>query len=161
MYIIEDTSFIVSVINSLDELHTEAFETLDILNSLDKPIYVFPSIVIAETVVTLVKSGIHPDTVREKINYLSMLRRVIIQSTDPITVLRYCSRYYNHLIDSNPSSIIRTNDYCIACAAIDYSAPVIASDKKMIRNLQRCHIPCYDFSSQSDRDKLADLALPF
>lgn len=78
-YVIEDASFIVSVLNPLDRFHKDAIETLKIIGKATYSVtYVLPEIALCETIFTLMKNGVHPEKIRNGINKLTMLPKVII-----------------------------------------------------------------------------------
>jgi predicted nucleic acid-binding protein len=121
MLVIEDTNFLVSALKTTDSFHKDAVETLKILTPSDIQ-YVYPQVVINETVFVLLRNGYPSDRIRERINNLSMLPKVIIQDTGILTLLRYASRYYNSIPISNDrgiESINGANDFIIACTALD------------------------------------------
>lgn len=154
-YIVEDSSFLLSVLYSSDRFHDEGLEALGILSLFPDITLVFPEIVIHETSFMLMKLGIDPQLIREKVNDLSMLPKVIIFDMNPFTSLRYISRYYNELtLGQNRRCITKTNDYLIGCAAIDFHAAVISSDAQMIDTLNSFQIECFDFSKSEQRKAL-------
>lgn len=156
-YLIEDSSFLLSFLNPKDPFHNEALETYKILNNLNTVTLVFPEIVLSETSFTLMRIGTDPEKIRNIINKISMLPKVIIFNCDPLTSLRYVSRYYNKLtLSKNSRSITKTNDYLIACATIDFDAKVISSDKQMLETLSLLCVKCFNFSKEEDRTKLKD-----
>ena len=156
-YIVEDSSFLLSVLNPNDSLHNEAIETLEILSKFSNITLVFPEIVIHETSFTLMRLGVSPELIREKINELSMLRKVIIFDMNPFTSLRYISRYYNELtLAQRKRNITKTNDYLIGCSAIDFHAAVISSDSQMIEALNSFQIECFNFSEAESRKLLKE-----
>src|SRR3989344_2386254 len=135
-YIVEDSSYLLSVFNPDDRFHNEALETLGIITRFPNITLVFPEIVIHETSFSLMKLCLPPELIRGKINDLSMLPKVIIFDMNPFTSLRYISRYYNKLtLSQSQRNITKTNDYLIGCAAIDFNASVISSDLQMIDTL--------------------------
>ena len=156
-YIVEDSSFLLSVLNPDDRFHDESLQTLEILTKFSNITLVFPEIVIHETSFSLMKLGLPPELIRGKINDLSMLPKVIIFDMNPFTSLRYISRYYNELtLGQNRRNITKTNDYLIGCAAIDFHAAVISSDTQMIEALNSFQIECFDFSKIESRNALKD-----
>jgi hypothetical protein len=86
-----------------------------------------------------------------------MLPKVIIQDTGILTLLRYASRYYDSIpISSNRGSecINGTNDFIIACLALDYNATVISNDDRLIKAAKDANIVCYNFTKEDDREML-------
>ena len=154
-YLVEDSSFLLSLLNPKDPFHSAAILTLQILRDISSLTLVFPEIVIYETSFVLMRNGIAPEIIRTKINNLSMIPKVIIFNSDPLTALRYISRHYNQLtLSQNSRNITKTNDYLIACAAKDFDAIVLSSDNQMIETLNNLGVKCYNFSKEADRIKL-------
>lgn len=155
-FVIEDASFIVSVLNPLDTFHKDAIETLRIIDKASfETTYVLPEIALCETVFTLMKNGVNPEKIRNGINKLTMLPRVIIASAGIMTVLRYASRFLNILsLEQNQMNITKTQDYLIACSSVDYGGLLLTSDKKMEKTVICKNLPCYNFSKVSARKQL-------
>lgn len=158
MYVIEDANFLISVLKRTERFHSDAIDTLPILSNADVT-YVYPQVVINETIFVLLRGGYRADTIRTRINKLSMIPRVIMQDTNPLTMLRYGSRYYNHISISdnvNQQSITGTNDFIIACCALDYNAVLISNDQRIIDVVKNAGIKCFDFTKESERVALKD-----
>jgi len=159
MFIIEDTNFLVSVLKSSDKYHNEAVETLELLMAEDIT-YVYPQIVLNETIFVLLRNGYSSEIIRKRINKLSMIPKVIIQNTDVLTTLRYNSRYYNSVpVSSNTEdiSINGANDFIVACLALDYSALLISNDQRLLKSMSRANAICLDFTKKEQREKLRNI----
>jgi predicted nucleic acid-binding protein len=156
MLVIEDTNFLVSALKSTDIFHNDAIKALKILSPFDVQ-YVYPQVVINETIFVLLRSGYNSDRIRERINNLSMLPKVIIQDTGILTLLRYASRYYQSIpisSDVSMNCVNSANDFIIACTAMDYNAIVISNDQRLITAMRDANISCYDFTKKEEREKL-------
>ncbi len=148
-YIIEDTSFLVSAINPADSFHDQALELMRMMIDHDIT-YIFPDVVMHETTFILMKGGMNDGFIREKINSLTMLPKVIIHHNDALTSVRYMSKQYNFLVNHNRngvSKVTKTNDYIISCNALDYNAIVITGDKQIVSCLHSNDVGCLDYTS--------------
>ena len=158
-FLIEDSSFLISVLLDNDPLHAGATATLSSISGKDNITTVFPEIVLCETAFTLMKLGIDPDVIRAKINRLTMLPKVLILNNNPLSALRYISRHYNKLTLAAASrTITKTQDYLIACACKDLNGTLISADSQMLAavgSIQSCN--CIDFSKQTGRNQLTQL----
>jgi predicted nucleic acid-binding protein len=157
--LVEDSSFLISVLLLNDPNHSDAVETLGIISNKEHITTVFPEIVLCETAFTLMKLGVSPDSIRKKINDLTMFPKVILLNNNPLSALRYISRHYNALTQSqNSRTITKTQDYLIACACKDVNGILISSDTQMIgavSTIQSCQ--CINFTIQADRDNLKQI----
>jgi predicted nucleic acid-binding protein len=148
-FIIEDTSFLVSIIDPQDIFHKQALECLEILLKY-KLTYVYPDIVLNEAAFIMMKSKLESRFIRKRITSLTLMPRVIIHNNDALTSIRYTSGRYNFLTKDNSTTakhITKTNDYIISCNAIDYNAVVITGDKQIVNCLQNNGIACLDYTS--------------
>lgn len=158
-HVIEDTNFLVSVIDHGDKFRLQAELFLKLMLKHDI-VYVFPEIVIKEACVVLMKAGYSNRYVRSRINNLSMIPKVIIQDNDILTTLRYTSKKYNQLFRRKTYGIRKitsTNDYIIACNAIDYNAIFIGGDSQVLSSLSAHGINCFNFHEEKDLDKLSEV----
>lgn len=144
MFVIEDANFLISILKSTDIFHTQAVETLKILSGIEIE-YVYPEVVLKETIFVLLRNGYNSNIIRTRINELSMIPKIIIQNTELLTMLRYGSRYYKTIsisADIESTSINSTNDFIIACTAIDYNTTVISNDQRLLKVIERAGINC-------------------
>lgn len=134
--VIEDANFLVSVLNTNDIFHQEAVDCKQNLLKCNL-VFIYPDIVLKETIFTLLKAGFSIDLVRARINRLSMIPKVILQMNDILSILRFMSDNYNFLTKSlnGHKTITKTNDYIIACNALDYNAKVISGDTQLLGSL--------------------------
>lgn len=156
MFIVEDTNFLISLLKSKDIFHDDAVSTLNILSSEDIT-YIYPTVVLQEAIFVLLRNGYSTNIIRKRIHDISMLPKIIIQSTDGISMLRYASRYYKSISvseDINSISITGTNDFNIACVALDYQAPIISNDKRLIKVASAAGIETINFTLKSHRERL-------
>lgn len=154
-YVVEDASFLISVLNPNDSLHPDAIKILKILNKSKNSItFVLPEIAVCETVFTLMKMGIDPGIIRQRINDLSMLPKVIIINNDIMTILRYASRFYNSLtLLKQPASITKTHDYIIACTCKDFNGILLTGDDQIIRTFSSQGVDYCNFHELSSREQ--------
>lgn len=159
MFVVEDTNFLISLLKSKDIFHMEAISTLEILSSGDIT-YIFPSVVLQEAIFVLLRNGYNANIIRKRIYEISMLPKVIIHSIDNLSMLRYSSHYYKRISvsgDVNTGSITGTNDFNIACVALDYNALIVSNDKRLIKVANTANIETINFILKSDREKLKKL----
>ncbi len=154
-YIIFDSSYLVSLLDSYSPPHKQALVTFTILlERSDTLVYLLPDIVINESIVTLVKNGYATEKIKERMLYLTMRPKTIINSSDIISSFRRLDSNYTRLLKEPilpsknrivPKKITKTNDYIIACTALDYDAVVIGSDKQMLECLKLNDIRVFNF----------------
>lgn len=69
MLVIEDTNFLVSALKATDVFHSDAIKTLRFLTPFEIQ-YVYPQVVVNETIFVLLRSGYSSNRIRERINNL-------------------------------------------------------------------------------------------
>ena len=142
-----DANFLVALINPSDKFHLSATNLYNELVN-HNPNIVIPDIVLKETMFALTKAGLNIQDVLSKVTRFTMRPSVIIAGVDSLSMLRFCSESYNHLVlaDRNKSPIItKTNDYLIACTALDHNATVISNDNQMVKCLTANGVSCLNF----------------
>jgi predicted nucleic acid-binding protein len=152
-YIIFDSSFLVSLFDTFSPPHKRALTSFKILSERkDRLRYVLPDVVINESTVNLIKTGHDAEKVKERMFKLAMYPKTIINSSDVISAFRHIAPNYSNLLHRNSTSgrmlskrITKTNDYVIACTALDHDAIVVGSDKQMLECLEMNGIRVFNF----------------
>lgn len=155
MRVLQDSSFLVSFINSADVNHEAAVESVAIISKY-KVELVFSHVVLNETLFTLVKSGLKADLVRASLNELVNIESAILTTADLFSTPEYFSYNYVSMLSGidNQNGISKTNDYIIVCQARANSAFIISSDKQMVTTLNTAGQAAFNFTSEVDRDIL-------
>lgn len=160
-FIVEDSSFVISVIDRNDTFHKDAlFIYQELKKYHDDILILIPSIVFFESVITLVKKGVDRGKVENslwKFLHIKNVRNIGLVET---TAFRFCRNMQN----KRGFTKLRTNDFLIASVAMDYSAQIITFDVKMRNRLKKSYDPiycCATIGSQQDEtnDFLDELRL--
>jgi len=154
-FIVEDSSFTISIIDSSDFFHQKAIDILIKLNKFNlNTLILIPQIVIYETVVTLVRKGIDKNKVEESIRKLLFLENVRCVDITESSLFRFCKNIKN----ISGFNLLKTSDFLIASIAKDFSAKIITFDAQMRNSIKTSYsdIFCCD-NIKEIKDETYDL----
>jgi len=157
-FIIEDSSFVVSVFDPQDEFHNDGVQVLNYLKAIitystnstkiDKNgiKIILPSLVLFETATTLLKKGIKVEEIEEKIWKLSHLTEISIIEIPSLFFTRICT---------SPEKIkpFKTSDLLICLTAIEYNGLILTFDKKMWQRVKEFYPYIYFCKKQEELKK--------
>lgn len=132
-YIIEDSSFVVSLLDTSDVLHQSAVDVFRLIISHSSNIRVIiPSTVFYETLFVLLKNGVSYGQAKTKLNNLMMVDEVINFAITETNILKL-ARYTQQLIQNKTNKTkVRSNDLLIASIACNQeNSCLITSDVGM------------------------------
>lgn len=139
-FIVEDSSFVIAIIDLNDEFHKKAVTILEKINGFkDKVIILLPEIVIFETVITLIRKGIKKDDIELSLKNLFYIDNIRCISIPESSLFRFCKNVRGNAGFSS----LKTSDYLIASIAKDYSAAIITFDLQMRKNLKPTYSDIY------------------
>ncbi|MBI5122874.1 type II toxin-antitoxin system VapC family toxin [Candidatus Roizmanbacteria bacterium] len=159
LYIVEDTSFVVSLLNSTDINHQIALEIFKkILEAKNKVRIVIPTTVLFETLFALIRNRIPKIIVQEKLWRLLMIFDVFNFSTLETTVLRLSNQIEPYILNLPLESGIQANDLIVLCASLDLEcAPVLTFDKQMKTKFNNLHKKIYYVLNDKDKRDFLNL----
>ncbi len=132
-FIVEDSSFVISIIDSKDCFHQKAIDILVKLNKFNSnTLILIPQIVIYETAVTLVRKGIDKNKVEESIRKLLFLENVRCIDITESSLFRFCKNIQN----ISGFNLLKTSDFLIVSIAKDFSAKIITFDVQMRKSIK-------------------------
>lgn len=142
--IIEDTSFIVAVLDSNDIFFEDAWKVVEVFSPyLEKIKIIIPSIMILETAITLLKKGIPKSRVEEKL--WKLLHRKEIMVVDVPSNLFIKLPLYSSYLKS-----LKTYDLVLATLGIEYNALILTFDKKIREKVKNIYPFIYFCSSEGN-----------
>lgn len=149
-FIVEDSSFTISIIDNSDFFHQKAIDILVKLNKFNlNTLILIPQIVIYETVVTLVRKGIDKNKVEESIRKLLFLENVRCVDITESSLFRFCKNIKN----ISGFNLLKTSDFLIASIAKDFSAKIITFDAQMRNSIKTSYSDifcCFDIKEIKD-----------
>lgn len=153
LYIIEDTSFVVSLLNSTDCNHHIALEIFrQILDAKNKVRVVIPTTVLFESLFALIRNRIPKAVVQEKLWRLLMIFDVFNFSILETTALRLSNQIEPYILNLPLESGIQANDLIVLCASLDLEcAPILTFDKKMKTKFNHLHKKIFYCLEEEDK----------
>ena len=139
--VVEDSSFVISVIDTRDSNHSKAVAYLREMNVYkDKIKILIPSLVFYETFFTLVKQGFPLKQVEEKLwNFL-----YIDNIVNVTTLETECFKYIKRLPDDPALLQLKTADFIITSIGIEYDAQILTFDRRMHNRIYSIYSEIYD-----------------
>jgi hypothetical protein len=129
-YIVEDSSFVIDLLNSRGCFHQQAVEAFKLMYSVRTRKMIVPSTVFYETMFVLLKQGASLELIRERLLKMMMVDNII---GFPIveTQVGRMAKYTKELIDSQPETEkTRANDLMIITIAMSQeNSCLITADK--------------------------------
>lgn len=127
-FVLEDSSFVIAVMDKDDCFHRDAVYVFKELLKRQNDIKVLiPSVVFFESLVTLVKKGLPEQEVESKFWKFLHLENVINVSVIETMAFKLCRR----LGKNSNYQQLKTSDFLIANTAIEYDAQILTFDKQM------------------------------
>jgi len=132
-FIVEDSSFVVALMNQADSSHTKALSIYRHLKQYSGQIrIIIPTTVIFESLFALIRIRIPVEVAQEKLWKLLMISDILNVTIIETTAIRFGNKI-EPLITSLPSNAkLPANDLIVLATAIEYeNALVLTFDKKM------------------------------
>ena len=127
-YIVEDSSFIVAIMDSGDAFHSDAFSVFrEILKNRDKIKVIIPPLVLYEVIVALSRRRINHAIIEDKILRLLHTREIIVFSIAETAAFKHCKSLLS-TVSQSQGLLLRTADFMIVNLAIDCEAQVLTFD---------------------------------
>lgn len=120
-FIVEDSSFVVSLLNSNDSCHPIALKIFKIiLSQTGKVKVVIPTPVIYETLFALIRNKIDRHIVEQKLWNMLMIEDILNYPLLETSALRLAKKTYSLINQLPPDSILPANDLMILTVALDF-----------------------------------------
>ncbi len=146
-YIVEDSSFVVAVMDENDAFHRDAISVLRGLENQNSDFRVMiPPLVVYESIVTLRKKGIPHYIVVDKMIKFIHLENVLLNSINEIAAFKHSKSLMN------ANGELRTHDFMIASIAIDFDAAILTFDKTMKTKVSNSYNKIYYCSSSGNME---------
>ncbi len=140
-YVVEDSSFFISLLDPTDTLHSEAIDAFRIIirHSVDTRVVV-PTFAFHETLFTLVKNGVPIGSIKPKLIRFLMIDEIICHSLNEITILKLINKFKYIIDNASGAGIVKTYDASIVTVATEFeNSCLITSDRGMkTRHLAAC-----------------------
>jgi len=130
--VVEDSNFIISVIDPDESFHFQAILLLNELITRKNNIkIIIPSIVFFESVIKLLQRGVSPKKVENSL-WDFLYRSEILNVTFPETAAFRIGKYLQGV-----NLEIKTSDLLVGHCGIEYEAQILTSDKTLWRALKK------------------------
>ena len=136
-YIIEDSSFVVGLLDKNDKFHPDAREIFKII--LNKQQYlkaILPSVVIYETITALLRKGYPYTQVERKIWNLLHIDELIVVNLPVENAFRVGKRLPNNF---GIEYKITTLDWLIVGCGIDFEGQILTFDYKLVKRVKKIY----------------------
>lgn len=132
-YIIEDSSFVISLLDTTDIHHQPALEVFRVIISHSTKVRaIIPSTVFYETLFVLLKNGVSYRQAKTKLNNLMMIDEVINLAITETNILKLAKHTQQLIINKANKTRVRSNDLLIASIACNQeNSCLITSDLGM------------------------------
>lgn len=159
IYLIEDTSFVVSLMNSADPNHGCALSLFkEFVNYHNKVRIVIPSIVVFETLFALIRNRIPKSIVQEKLWRLLMVYDVFNYPILETTALRIGPRMERCILNLPQEAKLQANDLIVMATSLEFeNAPILTFDKQMKTQFSSIHGNIYYGLDNEDYKKIINL----
>ena len=132
-YIVEDSSFIISLLDTTDVHHQSALEVFRIIISHSPKVRaIIPSTVFYETLFVLLKNGVSYQQAKTKLNNLMMIDEIINLAITETNILKLAKHTQQLILNKTNKTRVRSNDLLIASIACNQEhSCLITSDMGM------------------------------
>lgn len=157
-HIIEDSTFVISLMNAEDRFHTESLEIFKKILSCPNDIkVVVPSTVFYETMCVLLKNGIHYRVAKEKLMKLIMIDQIINHAITETAIIKM-GIYVNKLLESQPEKEkTRSNDLMILSVAMSYENSCLLTADVGIKKYSSIFKDIFCFQNNEEREKFIEM----
>lgn len=156
LYIVQDSSFLISLINYSDVNHKIAWDIFSKMISHNKIILIISSIVHFEVLYSLLKSGIKYNLGIKKFNEIRMLENVLNVNYSEIESNKFLKNFSAHI--SSTRNLPSSSDFLVASAwALFKNSLVLTFDKKMAQKLKPTKINIFDLNNSNEVNQLQNL----
>ena len=138
VFIVEDSSFVVALMNSTDSSHRRAFLIFKkLLRYSEKIRIVIPTPVIYESLFALIRNRISAKVAQEKLWRLLMVRDVLNVSILETTAIRIAPKVEPCIFALSKEASIPANDLIVIAVAMEYdNAPILTFDRSMKKRFE-------------------------
>lgn len=159
-YVLEDTSFVLALLDKNDESHYRAWKIFDNLRKLKNHIRVLiPSMVFFETIGVLTRKKINKDELDGKLWRMLHIEEIFNISLVETMSFNLCRKYCEILQDDSFKDdkglvkYIGIQDFLIAATGIDYDAQILTLDKPMFTRLRKFYPNIYYGKEKNETDR--------
>jgi predicted nucleic acid-binding protein len=159
-FVVEDTSFVVAVLDSRDTYHPDAiFAFQQILSRKDKVQILIPPMVLYETIVTMRRKGTTQATLEDRVMKLVNIKNITVIALSEMSALKHAKS----LLNLDQGTALRTHDFLIASTAMEFEAKILTFDKQLKEKCSK-HYPevyyCSSIGGLTDETTAFMAALP-
>jgi len=156
IYVVEDSSFVVALMNTTDTFHKKAYFIYKKLISQysDKIRIVIPTTVIFETLFALIRNRIPVKVAQEKLWRLLMVSDILNATILETTALRFGKKIEPFITSLPKEAILPANDLIVIATALEYeNALVLTFDKKMKNRFSSIYPKIFCCLNKEDEDR--------
>ena len=149
-YVVEDSSFVVGLLDKEDKFHWDALKVFEILINNKKYLkIILPSVVIYESITTLLRKGYQYNVVERKIWNLLHIDDLVIVNLPVENAYRVGKRLSNRFSLEHK---ITTLDWLIVGCGIDFEGQIVTFDLKLARRVKPFYPYIYYCSGLDDHE---------
>ncbi|MBU1200706.1 PIN domain-containing protein [Patescibacteria group bacterium] len=129
-YVVEDSSFVISLLDKTDKLHTHALQFFKLILSHGHTVRtIIPSTVFYETMFVLLKNGVSYRQAKTKLANLMMIDQVINLAITETMILKLAKHTEKLILNKQNKTRVRSNDLLITSIACNQeNSCLITSD---------------------------------
>ena len=144
-YIVEDSSFILAVLDSNDAFHKDALYVFSKIQESKEMInIVIPPLVMYEVIVVLRRKGVTSSKIEDTFMKLVNISNVSVIALSEMSAFKHAKHALN---SSDPDKALRTNDFLIFSVANELQASILTFDKKLRDRCRELYSDIYYCSS--------------
>lgn len=162
-YLVEDSSFFISLLDPTDPLHDDALTVFKYIYAATDIRIVVPTMVFHETLFTLIKNGVSLRSIKPKLLNFLMIDEIICHSLNEVHLLKLLDKFKT-VVDNSSDGIIRTYDSTIVTIAMEYSNSCLITSDKGMKNRHSASYPnIFLFNNLEDIKKISTflIDIPF
>jgi predicted nucleic acid-binding protein len=145
-YVIEDSSFILAVLDSGDALHQDAIYTFNELSKRKSYIkIIIPPLVLYEVIVVLRRKGVTSVKIENTLMRMVNIDNVCVFAISEMSAFKHAKHTLN---STDQNKALRTSDFLIFCVADELHGSILTFDKKLHDRCKTVYPHVYYCSSQ-------------
>lgn len=156
-YIIEDSSFLISLFGEEDNFHSQAVALSGLISNTSENVrIVIPSTVYYETMFVLLKKGADYAEIKKSLNYLMLDDKIINLPVTETSILKL-ARYSQKLLQEKENKTkVRSNDLLITSIACDYQNSCLITSDAGIKEYQPVYKNIFLFNTLQGAQEIRD-----
>ena len=149
-YIVEDSSFVISLLDKTDIFHNNAVSVFKSILRCRNIKTIIPSTVFYETLFVLLKNGIEYNVAKQKLNNLMMIDQVINLPITETGILKLAKLTEILIKDKENKTKVRSNDLLIISIALNQENSCLVTNDIGFNDYKKLYEEIFFFSDDDD-----------